>query len=190
MDYSQLASQESIDRTSAALKANGIHVLVVEKGEEAKQKILEMLPQGAEVMNMTSVTLDTIGVAKEINESPKYNSVRNKLSSMDRKTQSSQMQKLGAAPEWVVGSVHAVTEEGHIFIASNTGSQLPADVYGSPHVIFVVGTQKIVANNDEAFKRIYDHCLPLETKRARKAYGLPETWQSSVNKLVIINKEV
>src|SRR5258708_26874183 len=132
MDYSQLASQESIDRTSAALKANGIHVLVVEKGEEAKQKILEMLPQGAEVMNMTSVTLDTIGVAKEINESPKYNSVRNKLSSMDRKTQSSQMQKLGAAPEWVVGSVHAVTEEGHIFIASNTGSQLPADVYGSP----------------------------------------------------------
>ena len=38
---------------------------------------------------------------------------------MDRATQGREMQKIGSAPEWAVGSVHAVTETGQIIIASN-----------------------------------------------------------------------
>jgi hypothetical protein len=40
---------------------------------------------------------------------------------------------------------------------------------------------------DEAFKRIYDYVLPLESERAKKAYGVPG---SNVSKLFILNKEV
>ena len=100
------------------------------------------------------------------------------------------MQKIGAAPEWTLGSVHAVTEDGKVVIASNTGSQLAAYAYGAPHVIWVVGTQKLVSNLDDAMKRIYDYVLPLETIRFRKAYNQPETAHSNVSKLLIINKEV
>lgn len=39
-------------------------------------------------------------------------------------------------------------------------------------------------------KRIYDYILPLETKRARKAYGLPDTFHSNVSKILIVTKEV
>jgi len=47
-------------------------------------------------------------------------------------------------------------------------------------------TKKIVSDFDEGLRRIYEYSLPLESERARKAYGVPG---SSVNKLLIINKE-
>ena len=182
-----MANESKIERTISALKANGIDALVAENGEEAKRKILERLPVGADVMSMTSVTLDAIGISKEIQDSGKFNSVSKKLFSMDRKTQSSEMRKIGSAPDWAIGSVHAVTEDGNVLIASASGSQLPAYVFGAAHVIWAVGIQKIVKNIEEGIKRIYEYSLPLESERARKAYGVPG---SSVNKLLIINKEM
>ena len=184
--FGRLADDETINRAVAALKASGVEAVVVENGQEAKQKVFEIIPEGAEVMNMSSVTLDTSSIAEEIVGSGRYNSVRNQLNKMDRKTQGSQMQKMGAAPEWAVGSVHAVTEDGKVLIASNTGSQLPAYAYGSAHVVWVVGAQKVVKNLDEAIKRIYEYSLPLENERAKKAYGMG----SNVSKILILNKEI
>lgn len=183
-----LASDSSIEKTILALKENGIEAEVIDTSEEAKEKVLSMVPKGAEVMTMQSVTLHTVGVYDELN-TDKYNSVKNKLASMNRETQSLEMQKLGAAPEYTVGSVHAVTEDGKVIIASNTGSQLPAYTYTSPHVIWVVGTQKIVRDLDTGIKRIYDYILPLESERLGKAYGKPDL-KSNVSKLLIINKEI
>ncbi len=185
MNYTTIPSQDIIEKTIQNLKANGINVLVVKNGQEAKKKVFQLLPKNAEVMTMTSVTLDTLGISQEIIESGKYNAVRNTLAKMNRETQNLEMQKLGAAPEYAVGSVHAVTVDGHALIASNSGSQLPAYVYGSPHVIWVVGAQKIVKNTDEGIKRIYDYVLPLEDARAKKAYGVG----SFISKLLILNRE-
>lgn len=185
--WDQIKDGTTIERTIAALKGNGIHALVVPDGATAKAKIVEMVPAGAEVMDMTSVTLHDTGIASELNDSGRYNSVRKALTAMDPKTQGLEKQKLGAAPEWVVGSVHAVTEDGKVMVASNTGSQLPAYASGSPHVIWVVGAQKIVKNSEEGMKRIYDYVLPLESERAKKAYGVSG---SAVNKMLIVNTEV
>ncbi len=187
-NWKTLKDKEVVDKTIQALKGNGIDARFVETGEDAKNEVLSLIPEGAEVMTMTSVTLETIGAPKELNESGKFNSVRNKLNSMDRATQNLEMQRLGAAPEYAVGSVHAVSEDGHLLIASNTGSQLPAYVSGSTHVIWVIGTQKIVKDTEEGVKRIYEYVLPLESERANKAYNI--TTGSNVNKLLIINKEV
>ena len=184
-DFGQLATDESINTAKDALQKNGIEVFVVENGAIAKEKVLEMVPAQAEIMNMSSVTVDSIGLAEEINKQGKYNSVRNKFSTMDAKTQGSEMKKLGAAPEWVVGSVHAVTEDGKVVVASKSGSQLPAYAYGSTHVVWVVGSQKIVKNLDEAMKRVYEYVLPLENERAQKAYGVG----SGVDKVFILNNE-
>ena len=183
--YGQLATDEAIQKTSQALKENNIKVEVAENGEEAKRRVLELLPGRAEVFTMTSQTLEAIGLDKEINESGKYNAVRPKLMAMDFKTQAREMAKLGAAPDWVVASAHAVTEDGHLLIASNTGSQLSSEAYAGEKIIFVVGAQKIVKDTAEGLKRIYEYSFPLEDERARQAYGMP----SAVNKILIINKE-
>lgn len=179
----------NIDNVIKNLQTNGFNVVLVQNKEEAKNKVLELIPEKAEVMTMSSVTLQESGITEVLNESGKYNSIKNQLSKMNRETDSLKMQKLGSAPEYAVGSVHAITEDGHIFIASNTGSQLPAYVYGSAYVIWVVGTQKIVKDMNEAVKRIYDYILPKESKRLAEAYGNPDI-KSNVSKLLIINKEI
>lgn len=187
--WDQLASKESLDKVINALGENGINAKFVKTSQEAKELALSLIPQGAEVMTMTSVTLDTIGLSEVINaKEGKFKPVRDSLYAMSRETQAQEMNKLGAAPQYVLGSVHAVTEEGHILIASNTGSQLPAYAYGALNVIWVVGAQKIVKNTDEGIKRIYDYVLPLESERANKAYNI--TTGSNVSKLLIINKEI
>lgn len=185
--WTAMPNAEVLQQTIAALKENGMEAILAESLEDAKVKALALIPEGAEVMTMTSVTLHELGVDTELNTSGRYQPVRDKLYSMDRATQDVAMRKLGAAPEYVTGSVHAVTEQGQLVIASNTGSQLPAESYGSAHVVYVIGVQKIVANLDEAMKRVYEHSLPLEAERAKKAYG---TTGSNVSKLLIINKEV
>lgn len=184
--WTKIPDQKIIDVTIEALKANGIEALLVENGKKAFDKVFELLPKGVSVMNMSSVTLDTLGISKEINESGNYNSIKNKLNSMDRKTQGREMQIIGASPEWSVGSVHAVTTDGKVLIASNTGSQLSSYVYGADHVILVIGAQKIVKDFDEGLKRIYEHTLKLESERLMKLFGVP----SNVSKLLVINKEI
>ncbi len=186
-NYDTLADEKTIETTIKALKANGMNALVVENGTDAKRKVLDMIPDGAEVMTMTSVTSDTIGLTNAILNSQKHISVRKQIMSLDPEKERKEMKKLGSVHDFVIGSVHAVTEAGQVIIASNTGSQLPAYVYGANHVLWVVGTQKIVKNIDEGFKRIYEYVLPLESQRVKKAYGMEK---SNVSKLLIVNKEV
>jgi hypothetical protein len=185
MVWDILADDSSIERAAAALTANGIKVIVVENGTEAKKKVFEIIPKGAEVMTMSSVTLADIGMTKEILESGNYDAVKNKLGKMDPKTQGREMRKLGACPDWAIGSVHAVTEDGKVLIASKTGSQLPAYAYGAGKVIWVVGTQKIVRDEEDGRKRIKEYVLPLEDARSMKAYGAG----SFISKELFINRE-
>ena len=183
-------SKETIDKTITALKANGIDAIYVRTAAEAREKVLELIPKGAEVMTMTSITVDSLGLVKDLNESGNYESAKAKLYSMDQKTQAREMRKYGAAPDVAVGSVHAITETGSLVIASLTGSQLPAYAYGSGTVIWVAGVNKLVKDLEEGLKRIDEHIVPLESERARKAYGLPEGFKSYPSKVLVYNREV
>ena len=93
---------------------------------------------------------------------------------------------LAASPDYVVGSVHALTEDGSLLIASASGSQLGPLVSGAEHVILVMGAQKIVRDVATGMRRIYEYCYPLEDARARRAYGVP----SGVNNILIVNKVI
>jgi hypothetical protein len=183
--FAQLASDTQIERTIQALEANNIHTIVAENGIEAQKKLFELIPDNAEIFVARSTTLNMLGITEEIDKSGRYDSVREKLGMMDRKTQEREMQKMGATPDYMIGSVHAVTENGHVIIASMTGSQLAGYVAAAAHVIWVVGTQKIVPNIEVGLKRIEEYTLPLESARAFKAYGIT----SAINKLLIVNKE-
>ena len=183
-DFSELASDERIASAAAALERNGVRAVVVAMGGEARSLVRSLLVEGAEVFNNTSRTLETIGVAEDIERSGRYQSLRLRLYQMDREMQQHEMRMLAAAPEYVVGSVHAVTEDGSLLIASASGSQLGPLVSGAEHVILVIGGQKIVADLDTGLRRIYEYCLPLEDERARRAYGVP----SGVNNILVINR--
>ncbi len=184
--YSKLASDADIQTTVAALAKNGMKAIVAKTGEEAKRLVLDLIPKRSEVFSLSSVTLETIGLAKEINESGNFDAVRPKLYTTQAGVDPMQKARMGSAPQWAVGSVHAVTHSGQVMIASNTGSQLASYVSGAANVVWVVGSQKIVTDLSAGFDRIYTYCLPLENERAQKVYGM----QSNVGKILIVNQEI
>jgi hypothetical protein len=185
-EFAKLASDEQIAKAAAALERNGIRSILAATGADARRLVDSLLVDAAEVYNNTSQTLETIGVADDIERSGRYQPLRLRLYRMDREMQRREMRALAASPDYVVGSVHALTEDGSLLIASASGSQLGPLVSGAGQVILVIGAQKIVSDVAAGMRRIYEYCYPLEDARARRAYGLP----SGVNNILIVNKAV
>ena len=183
-EFAELASGERIAAAAAALEHNGIRSLLAATGADARSLVSSLLPDGAEVYNNTSQTLEATGIADDIERSGRYQPLRLRLYRMDREMQRREMRALGASPDYVVGSVHALTEDGSLLIASASGSQLGPLASGAGQVIFVIGAQKIVSDVATGMRRIYEYCYPLEDARARRAYGVP----SGVNNILIVNK--
>ncbi|HMV29017.1 MAG TPA: LUD domain-containing protein [Anaerolineales bacterium] len=184
--FAKLASEAQIQKVTKALEANGIKVLIAETGEEAKNMVLGLVPQGAEVYSNMSKTLDTLGLSAEFDKSGRYNAVRPRVLALDRKTQADEIRKLRTIPDYIVGSVHAITEAGEVLTASGTGSQISSYAYGAGKVIWVVGTQKIVNDLNEGFRRIKEYSHPLEDARMQEAYGV----NSSLNKILVLSRDM
>jgi hypothetical protein len=185
-DFGELAGNDQIERTVDALRANGIEALVAENTGEARRMFFERVPLGAEVFLGSSVTLETLGIKDEIDSSGSYNALRPRMRAMDRATQGREIRKLGAGPDVAAGSVHAVTEDGRVLIASNSGSQLGPYVSGAGKVIWVVGAQKIVRNLEEGMRRIEEYVVPLEEVHMQQLYNA-HTYPS---KILIVNREI
>jgi len=184
-EFTQLASEEQIAKTMQALEAHGMRAVVFETGEEARSYVLDLIPSGAEVYNSPSRTLELIGLEEDIEHPTRFQSVRARLHALDRVTQRQEMRKLGASPDVLVGSVHAITEQGEVVIASAVGSQLGPAASGAGAVIWVVGTQKLVHTLEDGFRRIREYSFPLESERTQRVYGQP----SAINKILIVNGE-
>jgi len=184
--FGTVADEPSVKRTVAALEANGITVLRAPDSATAKRIVLDLIPDAAQVYHGASQTLDVVGITDEIDKSGRYEPLRPQIWSMDRKTEGDEIRRLGAAPDVMLGSVHAVTETGSLLAASMSGSQLGPYVSGAGRVILVVGTQKIVRDLEEGLLRINEYAWRLEDARAQAAYGI----HSAVNKVVIINREI
>ncbi|WP_236031433.1 LUD domain-containing protein [Ktedonospora formicarum] len=184
-EFTQLASEMQIEKTVQALQTHGIRVAVFDTGEEAKKYVLDQIPDGAEVYDSPSSTLELIGLTEQIEHTNRFQSVRARLSTLDYVTQRHEMRKLVAAPEVLVGSIQAITEQGEVLVASASGSQLGSAVFGAGTVIWVVSTQKLVGALEDGLRRIREYCFPLENIRAQQVYGQP----SAINKLLTINAE-
>lgn len=183
--WSTLASKEDVEKTIESLKSRNIEAIFVEK-DEIKEKVLSLLPKNSRVLASTSVTLEETGIKQEIDDSGNYVSVRKEYMSLDQEKDADKIRILRFTPDIVVGSVHAVTKDGQVIIASNTGSQLAPYVSSAGKVIWVVGTQKIVNTLDDGLKRLNEYVVPLEDKHMEQLYGV----HTNVSKLLIFNKEV
>ncbi len=184
--FGTVADDASVKRATAALEANGIKVLRAANAAEARLIVLDLIPEGAQVHHGASQSLEVSGIIEAVEKSGRYELLRPRLRSMDRKTQADEIRRLGAAPDVMLGSVHAVTETGSLIAASMGGSQLGPYASGAGRVILVVGTQKIVPDVDEGLRRVNDYAFLLEDARAQLEYGI----HSAVNKVLIINREV
>ena len=149
-EFEQSADRAQLDRTAVALSARGFKAQVADSAVRARELVLAAIPEGAEVHIALSETMRELGITDEIDTSGRYDSIRARLGAMGRETQDREMRKLGAAPDYIVGSAHAVTEDGQIVVGSGSGSQLGAYAYAGGLVILVVGHRKLVPTSTRA----------------------------------------
>jgi L-lactate utilization protein LutC len=186
MSYDQLASQDTIKNIIAELGKRNVEGLLVQNKAEALAKIQELIPEGASVMNGSSVTLEQIGFIDLLkSDKHPWNNLHAAIVKEKDPAKQATLRKQALLSDYYLGSVHALVESGQFLIASNTGSQLPHVVYSSSNLIFVVGAQKIVKTLDEAFKRLEEYVIPKEEVHMQQLYGVG----THPNKILIFNGE-
>jgi acyl-CoA hydrolase len=184
--FTALPDEHTLESTITALEEHGFSVEVVEDLDAARDAVLARIPHGSSVMTNTSVTLQDTGIADAVNDGGPYDSARAKMAALDYATQLREMKEVSGQPDYALGSVHAITRDGTLVIASASGSQLASYAWGAANVIFVAGTHKLVPTLEVARERIYSHSLVLEDGRAIAAYGQ----HSSVGKVLEIHQEL
>ena len=127
---------------------------MAENGDQARELLIGMIPDGAEVFKSTSETLDTIGYSDYIRETDRYKNLYMEIAAEPDRDRQRELRRLASVAEYYVGSVHAIAETGEVIVASGSGSQLGAYVFGAKYVIWVAGVQKICPTLDDALARV------------------------------------
>jgi hypothetical protein len=168
--FANAASAEQFDRAAEALAANGFAVHTVASVDEARKLVIgELLPHDQTIFTASSETLRRSGMLADIEESGNFISVRAQAGDLGDDMWA--RARLGAVTDVVVGSVHAVTEQGHLIIGSASGSQLAPYASGAKKAIWVVGAQKIVPDLETGLRRLRTHSLPKEWRRLHALTG-------------------
>jgi L-lactate utilization protein LutC len=186
MDFTTPRARETVEKTIAQLAEHNYHAEIAANKEEALARIQELIPAGASINNGASTTLQEIGLVEYLKSGGHgWNNLHEAVLAETDPEKQSHLRKEATMAEYYLGSAHAITEDGQIVVASNTGSQLPPLAYTSANIILVVGTQKIVKDLNEAFDRIQTHVVPLEDTRMIGQYGYGTTYA----KTLILHKE-
>jgi hypothetical protein len=183
--FTALPDERTLAEAVVALEGRGFSVEVVDELDAARERVLARIPEGSSVMTNPSVTLESTGIAQAIDDGERYDSARTKVLALDRATELQEIKAIMGQPEFALGSVHAITRDGTLVIASALGSQLASYAWGAANVIFVVGAQKLVPDLATAHERVYEHSFKLEDARALEAYGE----HSRVGKILEIHQE-
>jgi len=184
-DFGAPATEGKLAELADRLRDRNFEVLVVDTGDEARHAVLDRLPEGAEVHSAKSKTIEDIGVFEILMESGKYDFLRPRLMKMDRETQAREMRKLVAAPDYMLGSVQAVTEAGQLVAASASGSQMGPFSAASGQLILVVGSQKLVPDLQSAIRRITEYVEPYEDERLMEQMGV----HTALCRLLILERD-
>ena len=186
MDYKTLATKEVVEKTIKNLAERNVEGILVNTGAEALEKIKELIPEGASVMNGASRTLEQIGYIDVLKtKSHKWNNLHDAILEEKDPAKQAKLRKQSVLSDFYLGSVHAMSETGEFIIATNTGSQLPHIVFTSQNLIFVVSTKKIAPTLQDADQRLWKHVIPLEDERMMGVYNM----HTVANKILIFKGE-
>jgi L-lactate utilization protein LutC len=170
MDYESLKDTKTVEKTIEALKTKNVTAVSVKTGAEALEKIKSLIPKGVSINSGASKTLEQIGYIEYLKSgSHGWNNLKEAIVAEKDMAKQGLLRKQATLSDFYLGSVHAITETGEMIIASASGSQLANIVFGSPNLILVVSTKKIVPSIKDGLSRVREHVYPLEDQRMKDA---------------------
>lgn len=184
--WETLPDQGTIAKTLDAVKNRGIIAEQVSTPQEALERITKIIPEGAELMTGASKTLEEIGFTQLLKTgSHGWKNLRDRIVAEKDPVRQAEMRRQSVTVDYFLGSVHAISENGELIVASASGSQIPSYAYTSKNVIWVAGAQKIVRSLEDGLKRVREYSLARESERMR-GLGFPG---SVITKILIIERE-
>ncbi|KAG0303123.1 hypothetical protein BGZ98_006974 [Dissophora globulifera] len=160
--YSKAASPERFETTRAALEAKGFKVTVAEDKDDAFEKLKSLIP--------------AIGFIDYLKGETSYNNVHAAiLAETDPIKQATMRRVVGTTVDYFLTSMAAVTENGELAHGDFSGTKVGGVSYGAKNVIVVVGSNKIVKDEAEAYKRSMEWCVPVASAFTRQVLNIPST---------------
>lgn len=155
--------EKQLQRVEKLLKERGFNVLLVENKEMAKEKVLELIPEGAKVGIGGSMTIREIGIIEELEKRgfEIYHHWKPGLSP----DEDLEIRKKELISDVFLSSVNAITFSGEIVNIDGVGNRVSAQIFGPKKVILVVGKNKLVVNLETAIWHIKNVVAPLNAKR-------------------------
>ncbi|KAK3809308.1 MAG: hypothetical protein J3Q66DRAFT_353484 [Benniella sp.] len=174
--YSKPVSVERFNIAKAGLESKGFKVTVAEDKDDAFEKLKTLIPEGATVNVAHSTTLEEIGFINYLMGETPYDNIRTKiLAEKDLAKQAELRRVLGTTVDYFLTSMCAVTENGEMAHGDFSGTKVGGVAFGAKNVVVVVGSNKIVKDEAEAYKRTVEWCVPFASAYSREVFKAPGT---------------
>ncbi|MBI4303986.1 MAG: lactate utilization protein [Chloroflexi bacterium] len=147
----------------ASLEKNNIPAFYVKTKEEAREKVLSLIPPGSTVGHGGSLTLRQAGIFQAIRSGNYHFLDRERPGITEEEVNALRKESLGS--DIFLLSANAVTMDGKLVNVDGTGNRLAALIYGPRKVIVVAGINKVVPNVEAAWERIRNFVTPVHARR-------------------------
>ena len=173
--------EPQIEKTLSSLRSRHITGIYAETSEEACQKILSLVPNGAVVGIGDSNGVRQLGVLKDLKKRgvQVLNPFDVSLSdgTQEAVEQHRQISKAATICDVFLTGTNAITQEGRLVNVDAVGNRVAGIFWGHPTSIIVVGKNKIVKDLEEAFHRIRTLIAPthfrIRTELSGRKRGIP-----------------
>ncbi|MBI2907616.1 MAG: lactate utilization protein [Chloroflexi bacterium] len=159
--------RDRCERAVAGFLRKRLNAFYVPDRKAALAKALELIPPGASIGRGSSVTLEQIGIMPVLRQSGQHE-ILDPSAKDDRglpvasgEEEDMDMRRRALLADVFLSGANAITLDGKVVCTDGTGNRVAALIFGPKKVIIVAGVNKIVANLEEALRRIHEVVVPL-----------------------------
>jgi L-lactate utilization protein LutB len=176
----------TLEQLATNCRARGFETELLPDRQAAFRRLLELIPPVADVHNGSSMTLYDIGFMDYLRHGDhRWRYRRGEILAENDEATRRRLRREACTAEYFVGGLNALAVTGEAVAADHSGSRVGGYVFAAEHVIWVVGTNKVVPTLADAIDRVRTVATPLEDQRMRDLGGDGTT----VGKLVIFEHE-
>lgn len=145
-----------------ALQARGFEAYWCPDREDALQKALELIPQGASVSWGGCASVEECGILSALRNGSYTLWDRDTAASPEERAEI--MHKAFFCDYYLAGT-NALSEDGQLVNVDGNGNRVAAMTYGPKHVLIVAGINKVVKTAEDAIVRARTVAAPINAQR-------------------------